>query len=160
MLPALQYQCRTKPLLILHNPLQCGVKWNAAWRINELTAIYSSLLWGKTYCYVPNGKYSALRRVKWEGHLGFYTTSNFVIYKGVSKSFRTQSLTKYTLTTINTRWEAAQRVMAAKLTTLTHKIAIQLHLVAEICNICSYRTRRPVWKLSDTPSFTGLKILL
>jgi hypothetical protein len=37
----------------------------------------------------------------------------------------------YTLTTINTRSEAIQRVMAAKLTRLTHKIAIQLHLVAE-----------------------------
>jgi hypothetical protein len=27
-------------------------------------------------------------------------------YKDVSKSFRTESITKYTLTTINTRWEA------------------------------------------------------
>jgi hypothetical protein len=35
------------------------------------------------------------------------------------------------LTTINTRWEATLRVMAAKLTRLTYKIAIQLHLVAE-----------------------------
>jgi hypothetical protein len=43
---------------------------------------------------------------------------------------------KYTLTTINTLWEATQRVMAAKLATLTHKIAIQLHLVAESCTIC------------------------
>jgi hypothetical protein len=31
---------------------------------------------------------------------------------------------KYTLTTINTRSEATQRVMAAKLTRLTHKIAV------------------------------------
>jgi hypothetical protein len=35
----------------------------------------------------------------------------------------------------NTRWEAAQRVMASKLTRLTHKIMIQLHLVAESCTI-------------------------
>jgi hypothetical protein len=28
--------------------------------------------------------------------------------------------------------------MAAKLTRQTHKIAINLHLVAEICTICSY----------------------
>jgi hypothetical protein len=28
------------------------------------------------------------------------------------------------ITTINTRWEATQRVMAAKLTRMTHKIAI------------------------------------
>jgi hypothetical protein len=37
--------------------------------------------------------------------------------------------------------------MAAKLTTLTHKIAIQLCLVAESCTICSSRSRRPVRKL-------------
>jgi hypothetical protein len=59
------------------------------------------------------------------------------VYEGVSRSFRTQSITKYTLTTINTGWEATQRVMAAKLTRLTHKIAIQLHLVTESCTICS-----------------------
>jgi hypothetical protein len=34
--------------------------------------------------------------------------------------------------------------MAAKLTRLTHKIAIQLHLVAESCTICSFRSRQPV----------------
>jgi hypothetical protein len=44
----------------------------------------------------------------------------------------------YTLTKINTSWEATQKVMEAKLITLTHKIAIiQLHLVAESCTICS-----------------------
>jgi hypothetical protein len=73
-------------------------------------------------------------------------------YEGVSKSFRTESIRKYTLTTIITRWEATQRVMAANLSRLTHKIAIQLHLVAESCTICSSRTRRPVRKLLDTPS--------
>jgi len=40
--------------------------------------------------------------------------------------------------------------MAAKLTRLTHKIAIQLHLVAESCT-----TRRRVWKLLDTPLYGG-----
>jgi hypothetical protein len=70
-------------------------------------------------------------------------------YNGVSKSFRTESITKYTLTTINTRWEATQRVIAAKLTRLTQKIATQLHLVAESCTIC----RKPVRKLLDTPSY-------
>jgi hypothetical protein len=54
-----------------------------------------------------------------------------ILYEGVSKSFRTESITKYILSTINTRWEATQRVMAAKLVRLTHKISIQLHLVAE-----------------------------
>jgi hypothetical protein len=75
------------------------------------------------------------------------------VYDGVSKNFRTESITKYTLTTINTHWEAIQRVMAAKLTRLTHKIAIQLHLVAESCTIWSSRSRRPMRKLLDTPSY-------
>jgi hypothetical protein len=56
---------------------------------------------------------------------------------------------------INTRWETTQSVMAAKHTRLTHKIAIQLHLVAESCIICSSRSRRPVRKLLDTPSYSG-----
>jgi hypothetical protein len=43
--------------------------------------------------------------------------------------------------------------MAAKLTRLTHKIAIKLHLVAESCTILSSRSRRPVRKLLDTPSY-------
>jgi len=44
--------------------------------------------------------------------------------------------------------------MAAKLFRLTpHKIAIQLHLVAESCTIHSPRSRRPVRKLFDTPLY-------
>jgi hypothetical protein len=43
--------------------------------------------------------------------------------------------------------------MAAKLTRLTHKIAIQLHLVAESCTICSSHSRQ-VRKLLDTPSYS------
>jgi hypothetical protein len=42
--------------------------------------------------------------------------------------------------------------MVAKLTKLTHKIAIQLHLVAEFCTICSSLSRRPIRKLLDTSS--------
>jgi len=42
--------------------------------------------------------------------------------------------------------------MVAKLTRLTHKIAIPLHIVAENRTICSSRSRRPVRKLLDTPS--------
>jgi hypothetical protein len=57
------------------------------------------------------------------------------------------------ITTINTRWEAIRTVMAAKLVRLTHKIAIQLHLVVENCTIFSSRSRRPVRKLLDTPSY-------
>jgi len=36
--------------------------------------------------------------------------------------------------------------MAAKLTRLTLKVAIQLHVVAESCTICSSRSRRPIRK--------------
>jgi hypothetical protein len=43
--------------------------------------------------------------------------------------------------------------MAAKLTRLTHKIAIQLHFVTESCTICSSRARRTVRKLLVTPSY-------
>jgi len=43
--------------------------------------------------------------------------------------------------------------MAAKLTRLTHKIAIQLHLVAESFIIRSSSSRRPIRKFLDTPSY-------
>jgi len=52
-----------------------------------------------------------------------------------------------------TGWEATRRIMAAKFNRLTHKIAIQLHLVAESCTICSSSFRPPVRKLLDTPLF-------
>jgi hypothetical protein len=48
--------------------------------------------------------------------------------------------------------------MATKLTRLTDKIAIQLDLVAESCTICSSRSRRPVRKLLDTPSYIAKKL--
>jgi len=57
------------------------------------------------------------------------------------------------LTTVNSRREATQKVMAVKLTMLNHKIAIQLQLEAESCTICSSRSRRPVRELLDTPSY-------
>jgi hypothetical protein len=44
-------------------------------------------------------------------------------------------------------------VMAAKLTRLTHKTVIQLHLVTGSCTIWSSRSRRPVRKLSDAPAY-------
>jgi hypothetical protein len=49
-----------------------------------------------------------------------------------------------------------QRAMAAKLTRLIHKIAIQLHLAAESCTICSSRSRRTVRRLLDT-SFSFIR---
>jgi hypothetical protein len=69
------------------------------------------------------------------------------LYDGVSKSFRTDSIKKYMLTFGITRSEATQKVMAAKCTRPTHKIAIQLHLVAKSYTICSSRSRLPVRKL-------------
>jgi hypothetical protein len=42
-----------------------------------------------------------------------------------------------------------------KPTRLTQKIEIQLHLVAESCITCSSRSRRPVRKLLDIPSYTA-----
>jgi hypothetical protein len=68
----------------------------------------------------------------------------------VSKSFWTFGIT---------RWEATQRVMAAKLPRLAHKIAIQLHLVAESYTICSSRSKRPVRKLLDTPSYVKVVLI-
>jgi len=75
-----------------------------------------------------------------------------VHYECVSKSFRTESVTKYSFTFGTTRWVATQKVMAAKLIRLTHKITIQLDLAAQSCIICSFRSRRPVRQLLDTIS--------
>jgi hypothetical protein len=79
-----------------------------------------------------------------------FTISSSRSRRPVRKRLDTPS---YTLTTINTPWEATQRVMTAKLTKVTHKITIQLHLVAESYTICSSRGRRPVRKLLDTPLY-------
>jgi len=43
--------------------------------------------------------------------------------------------------------------MAAKLTRLTHKIEIKLHVVAEICTVCRSSSRRPVRKFVDKSSY-------
>jgi len=45
--------------------------------------------------------------------------------------------------------------MVAKLTKLTHKIAILLHLVAESYTICSCHSRWPVQKVLDTPLYVN-----
>jgi hypothetical protein len=76
------------------------------------------------------------------------------VYESVSKSFRTESIMNYMIMTINIHWEATQGVMEAKLTRVTHKISIQLHLVAESCTICNLHSRQPVQKLPDTPPYS------
>jgi len=50
--------------------------------------------------------------------------------------------------------------MVAKLTRLTHKIAIQLHLVAESCTICSSCSKWPVQKLLDTLSYLNVYLVM
>jgi hypothetical protein len=78
---------------------------------------------------------------------------SFDYIRGCIQKFPDWVVTKYTLRTINTHWEVTQRVMTTKLTRLTHKIAIQLHLVAKSCIIHSSRSRRSVRNLLDTPSY-------
>jgi len=46
--------------------------------------------------------------------------------------------------------------MAANMTRLTHKTAIQLHVAIERYTICSSRSRRKVGKLLDTPSYVRI----
>jgi hypothetical protein len=122
-------------------PLQA--KYRIIWTLGSTTAIWR-LPTRRAPCFVfvqltPHKDGQLLRKRR----EGFITA-----YEGVSKRFRTES----TLTFGVTRREATQRVMATKLTRLTHKITIILHLVAESCTICSSRFRRPVRKLLDTPA--------
>jgi hypothetical protein len=80
-------------------------------------------------------------------------------YNVVSKNFRTELMKKYTLIFGITRCWPLERVIAVRVTRLTHKIAIQLHLMAESCTICSSRSRRSVRKLLDTPPIFSSTIL-
>jgi hypothetical protein len=85
---------------------------------------------------------------------GTHTQHGFFTYEGVSTSFRTDSITKiHSYNNKHSLRSNTKRVTAAKLTRLTHKIAIQLHLAAEIRTIRSSRSRRLVRKLLDTPGY-------
>jgi hypothetical protein len=131
------------------NPLVCKFQFGAF--VPETIVISYWGWWLRKFCTSKLGWFPRL----WEPTLPGRE------YEGVSKSFRTESLTKYTLATINTRWEATRMVIGANLTRLTHKVAIQLHLVAESCTICSSRSRRLVRKLLDTLSYvTNRKLIL
>jgi hypothetical protein len=98
-------------------------------------------------------------RTKNASHLGklvFAIEETWLVFPGgYIQRFPDWVVTKYMLIFSITHWEATQRVMAAKLTTLTHKIVIQLQLVAESCTICSSRSRRPVRKLLDIISYAA-----
>jgi hypothetical protein len=104
------------------------------------------------YCWIQLTKLKS----DWMGSVKrvYYVWSDLeeCIIRGCIQKFPDWVITKYTLTILNTRWVATQRVMAAKLARLTHKIAIQLLLVAESSTICSSRSRRLVRKLLDTSS--------
>jgi len=45
-------------------------------------------------------------------YCGLRTAEIFNVKSEIHKSFRTESITKYMVTKINTRWEATQRLMA------------------------------------------------
>jgi hypothetical protein len=90
---------------------------------------------------------------RWFSQSLFYKRRYAYGVRGCIQKLPDWVITKYTHTFDTTRWETTQRVIAAKLTRLTHKIAIQLHPVAENCTICSSRSSRPVRKLLDTPSY-------
>jgi hypothetical protein len=113
-------------------------------RLFEKTSVVLFRTVGWLFCW---SNIQWIIRTSW-GH-----QSVLCVYEGVSKSFRTESITKCKLTTIYTGWEATERVMATKLTRLTHKIAMELHLVAEGCTVCSSRFRWIVRNLLDTPSY-------
>jgi hypothetical protein len=83
-------------------------------------------------------------------------TDHRMYIEGVPKSFRTELVMKYKLTTIKTHSKATQMVMVAKLTILTHKIALELHLVAEGYTVCSSSSRKLVRQLLVTPSYVAL----
>jgi hypothetical protein len=69
------------------------------------------------------------------------------LYLYVGGSFRTESITKHASNTHSLRSNTTG--YGDK----THQIAIQLHLVAESCTVCSSRSRWPVRKLLDAPSY-------
>jgi hypothetical protein len=81
-------------------------------------------------------------------------STRFCCIRQYIQKFPDWVIMKYTLPSGITRWEATQMVIAAKLTRLTHKIVIQLRLVAESCIICIPCSRRPVRKLLGTPSYS------
>jgi hypothetical protein len=145
-------QCEVLLCLLIHN--------------TDLVPVFPSYINVQITCQIP---YRNRVPPAWSWRILSHTSSGLTFppmvrqssvtgarYGDVSKSFRTESITTYTLTFGIARWEATQRVMSAKLTRLTYKIAIQLHLVAEGCTICSSRSRWPVRKLLDTPSYSTL----
>jgi hypothetical protein len=80
------------------------------------------------------------------------------IIRVCNQKFPDWVITKYTPIFGITRWKAKHRVMTAELSRLTHKIAMQLLLVAGSCTIYCSHSRRSLRQLLDTPSY-GIKEL-
>jgi hypothetical protein len=93
-----------------------------------MTNLSKRILLEISYCLLNIQLSSALVSSALSIHIKKYS-----YIRGCIQKFPDCVTTKYT-TTINTRWEETQRVMAAKLIRLTHKIAIQLHLVHRVQN--------------------------
>jgi hypothetical protein len=66
---------------------------------------------GSSSDILPSIAYKSTTKI----HCNLYCCSCLSLWR------RTESITEYTLTVLNTHWEATQRVMAAKLTRLTQK---------------------------------------
>jgi hypothetical protein len=114
------------------------LQWNG---ISLFPMQYYSMYSHALTCNVPLCSHSLLRHI-WR----------------CTQKFLDWVIKKKKKTTINTCWEATQSVIVAKLTRLTHKIVILLHLVAESCTICSSHSMWPVRKLLDTPSYGSFKL--
>jgi hypothetical protein len=118
---------------VLNVSTKCHIHWWRSWCV--CLVVYNTI-------WIRNKSKSVVRT----------TLQKWYHVRDCIQKFPDWVITKYTLTTINIHWEAIQRVMEAKLTRLTHKIAIQLHPDVESCTICSSRCRRSVRKRLDTLS--------
>jgi hypothetical protein len=87
-------------------------------------------------------------------HIAVHKTINYLYSCFINYTSVYRQVSGLSHNEINTHREVTLRIMAAKLTRLTHKIAIQLHLVAESYTIYSSRSRRPVQKIWVAPSCT------
>jgi hypothetical protein len=120
-----------------------GFKWLSIKTIDRVR-----VLWKRRISWLIQWLLYSLRRSL---HGVSYSVTAFILE--CIQKFPNWVLTKSKTIIINTRWKTRQSVMATELTRLTHKITIQLYLVAESCTICSSRSKRPVRELLNAPSY-------
>jgi hypothetical protein len=128
----LDYLMKHTQLLILHSLKQQNC---CEWRFGKGTELIQFILFwffpeylladaGKDHVTLQIGQLPSGTFHIWTRRTHHATTTSTrrckQPYEGVLKSFRTESIAKYTLTKINTHSEATQNVMAAKLTRLNH----------------------------------------